>query len=75
MTPKQYADGLTANLFKAADVYDEGTLNDGLIEGVDELIRHSLRNYWATNQQADLSETAFHAKSLMEIQKESGHHA
>lgn len=35
LSPQQYVDKLIAKSCKVADIYDEGTLNDVLIEGVD----------------------------------------
>lgn len=45
MARQQYADGLIAKSYRVADVYDKGTLNDVLIEGFDQLVRHSLQSY------------------------------
>lgn len=44
MTPQQYGGDVIAMSCKVADVYNEGTLNDVFIEGVDPCIRHSLRS-------------------------------
>lgn len=45
MTSQQIADDLIAKSCKVADVYEQSTLNDVSIEGVDASIRHSLREY------------------------------
>lgn len=52
-----------------ADVYDECTLNDVFIEGVDVFIRHILRNYWSTNARADLADITFQAKSTIHTER------
>lgn len=59
MTPQQYANDLIAKLCKVADVYDESTLNDVFIEGVDASIQQSLRNFRVTNPHSDLTDIAF----------------
>lgn len=46
MFPLKYAEDLVAKSCKVTDVYEQETLNDVFIEGVDESIHHSLRNYW-----------------------------
>lgn len=72
MTLKQYTDDLFAESCKVADVYDDSTLKDVFIKGVDPSIKHSLRIYCATNSQVDLTDFAFQTRSLLSIQKKSG---
>lgn len=47
-------------------------MNNVFIEEIDHSIRHRLRNYWATNPQADLIDIALQAESLLAIQRGSG---
>lgn len=72
MTFQQYAGDLIAKSRKDADVYDEDTPNNVFIEEVNQSLRHSLQNYWATNPEADLTDIAFQAESVLAIQKKSG---
>lgn len=69
MTLQQFADYLIAKFCKAANVHDVSTLNDAFIESVGASIRHSLHDYWASLPYADLPDIAFHAASLLAIQK------
>lgn len=71
MTSEQFTDDLIAKSCKVAAVYVESTFNDVFIKGVDVSIRHSLRDYWASHPYADLTDIAFHADSLLAIQKGS----
>lgn len=59
LTTQQYTDDTIAKSCKVVDVYDESTLNDVILKGIDPSIRHSLRNYWATNPQVDLTDMLF----------------
>lgn len=45
MTPQQCADDLVAKSGKVADIYDEGTLNEVIMEEIDTSIYHSLQHY------------------------------
>lgn len=69
MTLKSYAESLYEKSYKIAEVYDEATLNDFLIERVDPSICLSLQKYWATHQHADVINIAFMAQSLLAMQK------
>lgn len=71
MTTQQYADVQLTNTCKVVDMYDESTLKDVFIGGMDLSIRHSLRQSWAQNPQADVAEIEFQAKSLLSIQKDA----
>lgn len=70
MLQQQYGDDITAKSFNVDDVYDETSVYDKFIESVDASIRHSLRNYWATNAQADLTDIVFQAEPPLSIEKE-----
>lgn len=61
-------DDLFDNYCMVANVYDEGTLNEVLVEGVDPSFRHTLRNCCATNSHADRRDIAFRAELLLFIQ-------
>lgn len=61
MTLKQYADDLYAKSCKVADVYDESTLNNSVVEGVDIFSCHSPRKCWASSLQVDVTNIAFKA--------------
>lgn len=56
-TPMQYADGLYSKSCKAAQIYDEYTSNDILIEGFDFFISHSLREYWTFSEKLRTEKT------------------
>lgn len=71
MTLQHFADDLITKSCKVSDVYDDSTLNDVLIESRDASIHHSLQHYWASHPQADLTDIAFYANSLLAIQKSS----
>lgn len=64
----QNIDDLYAKSCIVADVYDESTLNNIFIEGVDLSIRHSPREYWATHLQASMTGIVLEDQSLLEIQ-------
>lgn len=72
MIPRQYVGSPIGKSGTVANVYDECTLNDVFIEGGDQSIRHSLQNYWVTDPQADLTDIASQAETLLSIQKGSG---
>lgn len=74
MTLQQYANDIIAKSFKVADVYDKTKLNPVFIDDIDSSIWHSLRNFCATHLQDDLTDIAFHAKSLPALQKRSRKH-
>lgn len=59
MTLQQYADDLVPKSCKVADMFDELTLNDVIIKGVDPSIGRSLRSCWSTNARANLTDIAF----------------
>lgn len=69
VTRQQYPNDLIAKSCEVADVYDEATLKDVFIEGVDASVRRIHRHYWAQDSQADLTDIAFQAESLFYIQK------
>lgn len=69
MTPQQYVDHLIARPFKLDDVYNEGTLSDVFIKGLDASIKYSLRKYRVSNSQAHLPDIAFKVELLLSIQK------
>lgn len=71
MTWTQYDDDLYTQTCKVADFYDESTLNETRIERVGSFICHSLRKYWALNRQANLTDIAFWAQSLVRIHEKS----
>lgn len=71
MTTRQYPEDLHAKPCKVADVYDESTLNDIFIKGVDFTICHRVRKYWAMQPHVDLNNIAFKPQSLLAIQKNS----
>lgn len=54
-----------------ADVWDESTLCDIHIKGVDPSICHSLLVYWVSNAQASCTNIAVTEQSLLEIPKGS----
>lgn len=58
MTRQQYANDLVARSCKAADVFNESTLNVVFIKAYDTSIRHSLRIYRTSNLQAYLTDVA-----------------
>lgn len=70
ITRHENAADIIAKSCNVADVYDEGILNDVSIDRVCESFPHSLQNYWATKQQADLPKIFF-LSSLLSIQKGS----
>lgn len=47
MTPQRCPDSLVAKFWRVADVYEEGTLKDVFVEGVDASFRHVPRYYWS----------------------------
>lgn len=57
-----------AKAIRFGDVYDEITLNGTFIRAVDELIRHSLREYRTTHKQKDLTDLALQAQFLLDFQ-------
>lgn len=59
MTAQQFPDNSITRSSKVADVYNESTLNDVFNKSVDASFRHSLRNFWATSSQTDLTIIAF----------------
>lgn len=65
MTSQQYGYDVIDESFKVADAYDKSTLNDVFIESLDASIRHSLCSLWPSNAQADLTDIAFEARSLL----------
>lgn len=67
MTSQLYAEDLAVTSCKVADVYEEGILNNIFIKDADASIRNSLHQYWPQNPQADLSDIAFQAESLLSI--------
>lgn len=67
MTPLKNSKALLTIASHLKNVYDEDTLDDTFIERVDELIRHSLRGYWATHSQADLTDLAFQTKPPLTV--------
>lgn len=71
MTPQECAKDLISKSCKVADVNDESSLNDMFIESVDMPICYSLRNQYATNSQADLTNIVFQGELLLSMQKGS----
>lgn len=72
MNWQQYLDNLVVQSCKVADVHHVSTMNDLFIEEVDASITQNSRNYWGTNEQADLTDIAFQAKQILSIQRISG---
>lgn len=70
MLPMPYAYDLFAKSCKVAGDYDESTLNNIFIGGVDSSILHSLRKYWTSNPQVHLTNIFIKAQSLLAIRKE-----
>lgn len=56
---------------KAADSYNESSLNDNSIKGVDSSIGHSLRESWDSNSQDDITHIVYKAQTLLEFQNGS----
>lgn len=67
MTPQQYDKAIFAKAIRVEEIYDEGTLNDTIIEGSDGLICHCLRVNWATQPHADLTDLAFQGHFILFI--------
>lgn len=65
----QHADDVYAKICKVADVHDISTLHDIFIKCVGRSICHSIREYWATHSHVDVTNIAFKAQSLVEVQK------
>lgn len=65
MILNQYAEELMTKILWSGDVYEEYTLNEIFIEGLDASIRHSVRESWKNKKNANLHELAFHATSLL----------
>lgn len=65
----QYADYLNAKLCKVAGVYNDGNAKDVFIEYVDGCILPRLRQYSEQNSQADLTDIATQAESLLSVRK------
>lgn len=59
MTPTPCTNSLYAKPCKNAEIYNEITFNDIFIGDVDSSILRSLRKYWDTHPQADVTEIAF----------------
>lgn len=55
---QQFADDLSAESCKVADVFDERTLKDVYIKGVESSIRNGLRHYRTQNHKANLEDIA-----------------
>lgn len=70
----QYSDGLYERTRKVAEVYDEPTQNDILIEGVSYSICYSLWKSLITHQHAEVIYIIFEALSKQTIQKHSVKH-
>lgn len=70
ITPQQFAKNLVAKSCKITNVYNKNPLKDVFIEGVCASI-HSLQHNWSTNNQADLTDIAFRAESVLSIQRAS----
>lgn len=62
MTFMRYADDLHGKSCKVANVFDESTLNYIFIESVNPSVFQSLRKYWATHPQADVTDIFFQAQ-------------
>lgn len=67
MTPLQCGVALFDKDMRVKNAYDEGLLKDTIFERDDKSMRHSLREYWATHTQADLTDLAFQPQSLCAI--------
>lgn len=74
MTFQQYGDDLITESGKVIAVYVEVTLSDGFIERDDQSIRYRLQNYWASNPQAESTNSVLKARLLLAIPKRSGHY-
>lgn len=70
-TFQRNAEDFIAKLCKVTDVYDEDTLNDLLIKGLDRSIRHRLQNYCAANPQAEVFDIGVQVKLLLAIRNGS----
>lgn len=70
MTPQQYADDIFARSGKVERVYDESTENVVFIEGADPSMRQCLRNFGRQTSPVNLTDTRFHAESLLTIQRD-----
>lgn len=71
MTPQQCVEDLLDRLCEMRDVYNESTLNDVFVKGVDPQAQLSFCNYFAIHPQTDLTDTTFLAKLLPASQKGS----
>lgn len=60
---------LYAKSWKMADVYGKSIHCDIFIQDVNSYIYQSIREYWATQAQADIANIAFKAQSLLAIEK------
>lgn len=64
MKPFQYAEEVVAKTLQCEDVYEECTLNEIFIEGLDTSIRHCMRYYLEKNKHTNFHGLAFHTTSL-----------
>lgn len=64
----RYFEGLSTKTICVDNVCNEDTLNDTLMNGVDELKRHSFHGYWTTCPLAELTDLAFQGGSVEQSQ-------
>lgn len=68
---QKVASDLVSKFCEIADVFDEDTLNDELIEVDDASTCHTFRRYWARNLMVHVALTTTQAKWLQKIQKDA----
>lgn len=71
MTLLQYGDDLVPRSCKFANVYDEETLIDVFVEGVDKSICHCLRHQRALKPPADSTDISSRPEAFLSIQQEA----
>lgn len=69
LIPRFCVNQLCEKSCRVADVYDESTFNVFFIKGVNPFSFHCFRKYWTTHLQADGTDIAFKAQSLLIVQK------
>lgn len=53
--PTQYAEELMTNTLRCEDVHENYSLNKIIIKGLNASIRHSMREYWGREKEANLN--------------------
>lgn len=67
MQPSQYAEELATRTLRRGGVFEQYTLTERFIEGLDAPIRHSMCEYWGGMKRANLHDLVVHTTSLLRM--------